>query len=266
MTTELRPAGEVSIGDLATLFAGAFEDYLVPFEMDESRLGHMVDAYDLDLTRSQVALDDGRPVGFGLLGVRSERAWVGGTGVLPGDRRRGHGESLTRALLDQARRAGAREIALEAILDNTPAIALYEKLGFERTRELEVLALAQERGSASAENASTGDALQRIAAQRDAPEPWQREEATLANLERRSPATRALVAAAGTAVFRDESGSINLMQAAGEPAALKELVAAMRSVGKVRALNFPAGGGVSAALRGAGAELVTRQYEMLASL
>jgi ribosomal protein S18 acetylase RimI-like enzyme len=59
-------------------------------------------------------------------------------------RREGIGELLTRSLLDRAAALGATEMRLEVIVENQPAIRLYEKLGFVRTRELEVLAL--ERG------------------------------------------------------------------------------------------------------------------------
>src|SRR5581483_11634583 len=40
-----------------------------------------------------------------------------------------------------ARAAGARELMLEVIVENAPAIALYEKLGFQTTRVVEVLTL-----------------------------------------------------------------------------------------------------------------------------
>ena len=38
-----------------------------------------------------------------------------------------------------ARDLGAREMVLEVITENAPAIGLYEQLGFRATRELEVL-------------------------------------------------------------------------------------------------------------------------------
>ncbi len=270
MAIELRRSSEFSVADLATIFTAAFDDYLIPFEMDEARLGYMVDAYDLDLTRSLVAVANGAPIGLGNLGLRPGRAWLGGAGVLPAHRRLGHGDALTRGLLDQARAAGARELALEVLVDNAPAIALYEKLGFRRTRELEVLSLAVDAGGSPARRSPThelscDEALRRIAAKRDTPEPWQRDDATVASLRQRSPVT-AMAADGGAALFREELGSIDLLQAAGGPTELEGLVTAMRSRGKVRALNIPADGGVSAALRAAGAEVVARQYEMRAAL
>ena len=96
-------------------------------------------------------------------------------------RRRGIGEELTRALLDQARAAGAREMVLEVIAENAPAIALYEKLGFETTRRLDVFTLPAADGPI-VEETDLAEARARISAARTEPEPWQRDDATVDNL------------------------------------------------------------------------------------
>ena len=266
MAIELRQSSEFSRAELAAVFAAAYEGYFVPFTMDESRLAHMIEAFDLDLDCSVVAADGHRLIGLANLGRRGERAWLGGVGVIPAHRGAGLGELLTRSLLDSARRVGAREMVLEVIVENVPAISLYEKLGFARTRELEVLSLAADTRGATAREADVGDTLRRIAATRDAPEPWQREEKTVANLARRPPVPQAVVAGGGAAVFREVEGSVDLLQAAGEPRALEQVVAAVRARGRTRALNFPADGCIAAALRKAGAQVVARQYEMIVSL
>jgi hypothetical protein len=69
---ELRPSSELAISELAELFTAAYEDYYVPFQVDEVRLTHMVDAYDLALDRSLVAWDGDTPVGLANLGLRGE--------------------------------------------------------------------------------------------------------------------------------------------------------------------------------------------------
>ena len=135
---EFRPAAELELGRLAGLFTAAYEGYLVPFSIDERTLGFMVDAYDLDLDASRVALLDGVPVGLANVAVRGDRAWIGGIGVTPFGRRRGIGERLMRAVIDQARERGARDVQLEVIEGNGPALALYEKLGFEHVRDVDV--------------------------------------------------------------------------------------------------------------------------------
>jgi GNAT-family acetyltransferase (TIGR03103 family) len=55
--------------------------------------------------------------------------------VDPQSRRPGVGESLVRALLARAEAAGSAYLDLSVLHDNAPAIALYEKLGFERVPE-----------------------------------------------------------------------------------------------------------------------------------
>jgi GNAT superfamily N-acetyltransferase len=266
VTIELRPSTDFSVADLAVLFTASYEGYAVPLVVDASRLAFMVDAFDLDRSESLVAVEDGTPVGLANLGRRGATTWLGGIGVVPSSRRRGLGELLTRRLLDRAREIGAREMLLEVIVENAPAIALYEKLGFERTRDLEVLSLPPGDGGASADEIAVAAARRLIADRRQAPEPWQRADETLVRLARREPPLRALAAGEAAAVYRPDGGRLHLLQAAGDPPGLRAVVAALRARGPLYALNFPAGGAVAVALREAGAELVVRQHEMAAAL
>src|SRR6185312_3533307 len=181
------------------------EGYFIPFVVDESQLKYMVDVFDLDLSRSLVAVEGERPVGLANLGRRGERTWLGGVGIVPDHRGSGVGESLTRRLLDQAREAGAREMVLEVIVENAPAIALYEKLGFTKTRELEVLSLAAAAAEYSdARETELEEALKVVAAARRGPEPWQRADETVANLARRGSVPRAIVVDGAAAVFSQD--------------------------------------------------------------
>jgi len=52
--------------------------------------------------------------------------------VSPKARRQGVGSALVRAGVDAVRRQGARTVTLEVGYDNEPAIALYQRLGFEQ--------------------------------------------------------------------------------------------------------------------------------------
>ena len=89
---ELRPSTELTRAELAQLFTAAYEGYFVPFQVDQARLAQMVDVFDLDLGRSLVAYDGDTPVGLANLGLRGERTWLGGVGVVTSHRRRGIGE------------------------------------------------------------------------------------------------------------------------------------------------------------------------------
>jgi [ribosomal protein S18]-alanine N-acetyltransferase len=82
------------------------------------------------------AFDPARPEA--LAGYGGLLAPAGGDGdiqtlaVDPAARRRGLGRTLVTALIDEARRRGAREVFLEVRADNPGARALYDSLGFEQ--------------------------------------------------------------------------------------------------------------------------------------
>jgi GNAT superfamily N-acetyltransferase len=263
---ELRPATDFSTRELAAVFTATYRDYLVPFSVDEATLDYMIDAFDLLPTHSLVAVESGSAVGLANLGARGERTWVGGIGVVPERRGTGIGEELMRGLFARARDLGAREMLLEVIIENEPAVALYKKLRFRVTRQLEVLSLAPDATGGPAEEIPVETALALIAARRDGAEPWQRDDATVANLEQRDPPPAALVSGDAAAVYRAEGGRVSLLQAAGGERALCDLAAALRAKGSLTAANYPTGGAVAAALRLIGAEVALRQYEMVCAL
>ena len=89
LSVELRPASSLSLAELADLFNAAYEDYVIPFRLDESsapRHGRHVRPRP---RRVAHRLGDGEPVGFGNLGLRGDEAWIGGVGVVPPARRQG---------------------------------------------------------------------------------------------------------------------------------------------------------------------------------
>jgi hypothetical protein len=150
-------------------------------------------------------------------------------------------------------------MVLEVIVENAPAIALYEKLGFRATRQLEVLSLAAAEGG-DADALDPAEARRRIATARTDPEPWQREDATVDNLT----GVAALAMDGAVAVYRMEDGRVNLLQFAG--VRLDALIAALRARGPIYALNYPAASPAAVALTEAGASVVVRQLEMSLAL
>jgi ribosomal protein S18 acetylase RimI-like enzyme len=204
MTVEFRRSSDFSLPDLASVFTASYEGYLIPFVVDETQLRYMIEVFDLDVSRSLVAVERDRPVGLANLGRRGEMTWLGGVGVMPSHRGSGVGESLSRMLLDQARETGAREMVLEVIVENTRAFALYEKLGFMPTRELQVLSLGSAAEHSEARETDLEVARRVVAATRSAPEPWQRADETVANLTRRGSTPRAIIADGAAAIFSQE--------------------------------------------------------------
>jgi ribosomal-protein-alanine N-acetyltransferase len=75
-----------------------------------------------------------QPVGVVTLSVTGELAELLRLVVAPAHRRIGIGTQLVEAGLEAVRKAGARAAVLEVGYTNEPAIALYQRLGFEQLR------------------------------------------------------------------------------------------------------------------------------------
>jgi GNAT superfamily N-acetyltransferase len=267
VTVSVRSSTELSYGELAALFTAAYEGYFVPFTVDEATFGFMVEVFDLDLSESLVAHDDHGPVGLANLGRRGRRTWLGGVGVVGERRRQGIGELLTRELVERARALCAEEMVLEVIVENRAAIRLYERLGFVRTRELEVLSLtSSEAGTVDTEDVPLSAARAIVRERREEDEPWQRDDDTVDRLAAREPPLQGVVAGDAAAVYRVAAPSVSLVQAAGSALGLRAILSALGAKGTVSAVNYPPGGAVASALRAAGADVTLRQYEMVKRL
>jgi ribosomal protein S18 acetylase RimI-like enzyme len=250
MNEELQRASSFDRGPLADLFTAGYEGYFVPVHVDEAALTTMIDLWDIDLDRSRVAVVDGKPAGFAFLAVRGERAWVGGVGVVPGHRRHGLGRRLMESILAAA--PGA--VTLEVIEQNEPALRLYESLGFQRTRLLEVWSLTAAAPESSARRVANSQAL----GQPDLP--WQREDASL-------PAGyEGFETDGGRMLIRvsDTGGRVSVLQIdAAHEAAARDLLAAGRARGSsLHFVNVPAGDPACAALAALGGSLDLRQHEL----
>jgi ribosomal protein S18 acetylase RimI-like enzyme len=117
----------------------AFSDYQVTIEMPLWKLQQMTTRRGYSPAISMGAFVGGRLVGFTLNGVRD---WNGattvydlGTGVIPEYRRKGITSGLFESLLVILREKGIQQYLLEVIQTNTAALNLYQKKGFEITRE-----------------------------------------------------------------------------------------------------------------------------------
>jgi GNAT superfamily N-acetyltransferase len=239
----LVPASGYSDEQLAELFTAGYEGYFTPMHVDAPTFRFMVDAWDIDLAKSRVALDDDEAVGIANLGVRGNRGWIGGIGVVPQARRRGVGRLLMEALLAEA----PPTVQLEVLEQNEPAIRLYESLGFERTRVLEVWSL----GEAPTVEARAVEA----APLGQAGLPWQRQDASL-------PAEYLRIEVDGGAMtYRERDGRIGVLQleARDEDAAARLLSRGL----PLSYVNVPEGDPASAALARLGGKLDLCQLELV---
>jgi GNAT superfamily N-acetyltransferase len=256
VTVTLHPASSLSPAELTALFNAGYEGYVIPFHLDESAFRWMVDSFDIDLDASRVASRDGEPAGFANLALRGDQAWIGGVGVVAAARRQGLGEQLMRALHDEARRRGVTRVWLEVIDQNEGAFRLYEKLGYEVVREVEVWTLSAATPAGSARDVCPAEAHARVRDLRPGREPWQRADETVEHLDD----LRGIETDAGAAVFR-VTGVVQLLQIAGADS--EELLRTLRRNGTVRVLNLPADDPAADAFRALGGSVIVRQHEMV---
>jgi RimJ/RimL family protein N-acetyltransferase len=133
------PASAFSLDALAEIFTRSFEGYFYPATVTAALLSQRMRAENLDLARSLVLMSGGEAQGIALLGLRAERAWCGGFGVASAARGRGYSHRLAAAMIEQARQAGARELSLEVLTRNAPAIKTDLRAGMQVRRDLRVL-------------------------------------------------------------------------------------------------------------------------------
>lgn len=132
----------VDVVRIHAAFLEAFADYAMgsPAGLTEERLLLRMRKNAVDYDLSVGAYEDGRMVGFTLIGVD---AWGGrrvaydaGTGILAAYRGRGLARRMFEHALPALADRGVEEFVLEVLQENEPAIKAYGKTGFETTREL----------------------------------------------------------------------------------------------------------------------------------
>jgi len=255
LSLELRSARTLSVGERAELFTAAYEGYVVPMRVDEASLAWMEEKFDFDLDASRIAYRDGESVGLANLAVRGRDAWIGGVGVVASARRAGVGEALMRAVHEEARSRGVERVWLEVIVENTGALALYEKLGYELVQDVEVWALPAAEGEHEGREVPVSEVKAQL---RERHEPWQRADGTLSHYDD----VRGLVTESGAMLFCVRS-SAQLQQYTGEP---ESLLRALRTFGDVYVLNLPADDPAATVLPELGGSVTVRQHEMLLEL
>jgi len=124
-------------------FIEAFSDYVFPFALTEQQFRNHINLNGVDLTRTVGCYENTRLVGFSLNGFGTwdgvSTVYDAGTGVIPSARRRGISAAMFETMLPVFRSEGVKQFLLEVITTNTAAIRLYEKLGFEHSRELALM-------------------------------------------------------------------------------------------------------------------------------
>ena len=138
---KIKLLSNISVEQVHQAFNDAFSDYEVPIQMPLEKFVEMIKTRDLNPDFSLGCFDGDLLVGFTLTGFREingqKACYDGGTGVINAYQRKGIGEMLLKELLPILREKQISRFVLEVLENNTPAIKLYEKNGFVKTRKLE---------------------------------------------------------------------------------------------------------------------------------
>ncbi len=141
MGLKILPASQFTTEELTDFYNETRVDYLVPMPMSVEVMAEYIHDFDVDLEHSPIIQDteSGEFLGLGMLGVREESSWITRLGITPAARRRGAASAIMEAMFASSRQIGSKRTILEVIKKNTPARKLFEKNGFQKTRELLVL-------------------------------------------------------------------------------------------------------------------------------
>jgi GNAT superfamily N-acetyltransferase len=138
MNFAAEPASSLSIPELVILLNRGFEEYFLPIHFTNSMFMNMLHKDGIDLAVSRVLLIDAHPCGIALIAPRRARRMsrLAAMGIAKELRGKGAGTWLMKQLIDEACERGDRELALEVIEQNQPAVKLYRNYRFENVRRL----------------------------------------------------------------------------------------------------------------------------------
>ncbi len=136
MTFTSNPASDYSNTELVEILNRGFEGYYVPVTFHVTAFLNMVRKDGIDLTSSRILLKDDDPLGIALIARRGWTSRLAAMGIAREYRGRGAGSWFMEHLIHEAGQRGEREMLLEVIEQNGPAVHLYEKCGFEIMRRL----------------------------------------------------------------------------------------------------------------------------------
>jgi ribosomal protein S18 acetylase RimI-like enzyme len=138
MDFETVPASNFSLSELVKLLNRGFEEYFIPIHFSIDMFSNMIRKDGIDLSDSRVLVADDQVCGIALIARRRwlQASRVAAMGIAKETRGKGAGSWLMKNLIEDACERGEREMVLEVIEQNEPAVKLYRKYGFESMRRL----------------------------------------------------------------------------------------------------------------------------------
>jgi GNAT superfamily N-acetyltransferase len=130
------PASNYPLPNLVKFLNQGFESYIVPIQFDTFMFLNMLCKDGIDLTASRVLITDDQPCGIALIARRGWTSRLAAMGIAKERRGTGAGSWFMDQLIEEACQRGERELSLEVIEQNEPAVKLYQKSGFQTVRRL----------------------------------------------------------------------------------------------------------------------------------
>ena len=132
------PASYYSLSELVDLLNRGFEEYFIPIHFNADMFSNMLRKDGIDLADSHVLIADDQACGIALLACRPSlhTSRLAAMGIAREIRGKGAGSWFMKKLIERACERGDREMVLEVIEQNDPAVKLYRKYGFVSMRRL----------------------------------------------------------------------------------------------------------------------------------
>lgn len=156
MQVAFKQATDFSMESLARLLTRAFANYVggvIGFSAEG--FADFIWHESLSLSFSTIAICNDTPCGLAMISRRGWTSRLGAMGIVPEARGRGLGTALLEHVLRQAKARGDKQMLLECIEQNAPALRLYRRAGFHELCRLvgyHGVALVEKPASALAES------------------------------------------------------------------------------------------------------------------
>jgi len=131
-----RPVAACTAAQVADALTRSFEGYVVPVNVSAEAYERRFRPENVDPFASYAYFRENRPVAMVLVARRGWTSRIAAMAVAPETRGKGLGKCIMQSVIGEAVERGDRSVLLEVFEHNTPAVKLYEGLGFEPLRRL----------------------------------------------------------------------------------------------------------------------------------
>ena len=131
-----RPVAACTTAQVADALTKSFEGYVVPVNVSPEAYERRFRPENVDPFASYVYFRETRPVAVVLVARRGWTSRIAAMAVAPAARGKGLGKHIMQGVIDEAVERGDQSVLLEVFEHNTPAVHLYQGLGFEPLRRL----------------------------------------------------------------------------------------------------------------------------------